>query len=389
MRSNSLLKSIGTAYLIVANSIVLIVLLLVGTFAAWWFGDGSRKDGFTKKDFVSTLIPEVRREYDHLRDEDVNELLSETWNIRDGGWVYEQWTGFRERARTAKFVNVNEFGIRSNGDRAGESAPLNGSIWMFGGSTTFGYGVADTETIPAYLHQITGREIVNLGRGYYYTAQENMLLRHLLAAGLLPSKVVFLDGINERCNIDVYQSQMSELFDTAQVAASWSSSSIYRPVKYLAYHALLRLGGAFHQRSPYDADMMRLTCSSFGTVRKLPEILRANLSERKLLCQQYGIECLTFVQPFASIHGIHVDEKGLPATARNSLKEHYDALKDIFAEAGAISIVDALSEKNTHSYIDNVHYSASANKLIAQSIAPYVSRLAESQPDSKDRIVDQ
>jgi hypothetical protein len=377
MKPNSWLERLGVVYLVFANSIVLIVVVLLGIFTAWWFSDDSRKGGFTKTDFVSKLIPEARSEYGHLSDNDVDELLSETWNMRDGGWVFEQWTGFRERARVGKFVNVSEFGTRSTGKPGGGFASLNGSLWMFGGSTTFGYGVADNETIPAFLQDFTSRDVVNFGRGYYYSAQENMLLKHLLAAGLVPSKVVFLDGINERCNIDVYQPQMGELFDTAQVATNWSTSSIFRPVKYLAYKILLRLGGTFHHRAPYDADMMRLSCMNFGVERKLPEILRANLVERQLLCRQYNIECLTFVQPFASIHGIHLDEKALAPVSRDSLKSHYEELKGIFAETGAISIVDALAEKKTHAFIDNVHYSASANKLIAKSIASFVSRPRE------------
>jgi hypothetical protein len=382
MKSNGWLRNIGIAYLIFANSIVLVAITIVGIGLVWWWRDDSRQRGYTTRDFVSEMIPDVRREYSHLDDAAVNQLLSETWNMRDGGWVYEQWTGFRERARDGKFINVDAFGVRSNGKPAGKVASLNGSIWMFGGSTTFGYGVADDETIPAFLRDFTSREVVNFGRGYYYSAQETLLLKHLLATGLVPSKVVFLDGINERCNIDVYQAQMGELFDTAQVATNWSSSSIFRPVKFLAYKILLRLGGTFYHAAPYDADMMRLSCSNFGVDRKLSEILRANLVERKLVCQQYGIECVTFVQPFASIHGIHVDEKALPKVSRDSLKSHYEELKDVFAEAGAISIVDALAEKKTHSYIDNVHYSASANKLIAESIASFISRARQSARDS-------
>jgi len=388
MKPNGWLRSLSVSYLILANSIVLLVVFILGTFVAWWYSDGSRKEGFSKKDFVSAMIPDVRQEYGHLSDSDVNELLSETWNMRDGGWVYEQWTGFRERARAALFVNVNEVGIRSNGAPDRELASLNGSIWMFGGSTTFGYGVADAETIPAFLEQITKRKVVNFGRGYYYSAQENMLLRKLLATALVPSKVIFLDGINERCNIDVYQTQMSELFDTAQVATNWSSSNIYRPAKFLIYNILMRLGGTSPHGAAYDSALMRRSCSNFGVESKLTEILRASLTERKLLCRQYRIACFTFVQPFAGVHGVHLDEKALPAVARESLKDHYDALQGTFAESGAISIVDALDKKKTQAYIDNVHYSASANNLIAQSIASHISRLDQNPRDARGEIAE-
>lgn len=372
MKSSNWLRSIGVAYLIFANSIVLIVVSILGIFSFWWFSDGSRKEGYSTRNFVSEMIPEVRREYADLDDKTVNELLSETWNIRDGGWVYEQWLGFRERARALKFVNVDEFGIRSNGSPTGRFAPIDGSVWMFGGSTTFGYGVADNETIPAFLQQATHRDVVNFGRGYFFSAQENMLLKQLLAVGLVPSKVVFLNGINERCNIDIYQAEMGQLFNTAQVATDWKATNIYRPVKFLVYNILLKIGGTFGHSAIFDADIMRLSCSRFGAERKLAEILRASLIERKLLCEQYRIECVTFVQPFAGVHGIHADAKALTAEARLMLKDHYDELKGNFAEMGAISLVDVFDAKKTQAYIDNVHYSASANKLIAQSIATHI-----------------
>lgn len=369
MKSNGWLKSIGVAYLVVANSIVLVVVTILGIFSFWWLSDGSRKEGYSTRNFVSDMIPEVRREYADLDDKTVNELLSETWNVNDGGWVYEQWLGFRERARALKFINVNEFGIRSNGHPTGRFAPIDGSIWFFGGSTTFGYGVADNETIPAFLQQATHRDVVNFGRGYFYSAQENLLLKQLLAVGLAPSKVVFLDGINERCNIDIYQTEMGKLFNTAQVATDWKTTNIYRPVKYLVYNILLKIGGTFGHSAIFEPDVMRLACSRFGADRKLAEVLRASLIERRLLCEQYGLECVTFVQPFAGVHGIHADKKVLNDDVRLMLKSHYDALKGVFAEIGAVSLVDVLDAKKTQAYVDNVHYSASANKLIADAIA--------------------
>jgi hypothetical protein len=110
------------------------------------------------------------------------------------------------------------------------------------------------------------------------------------------------------------------------------------------------------------------------------------LIERKLLCEQYKIECVTFVQPFAGVHGIHADEKALPEAARSSLKAHYEELKDVFAAAGAVSIVEALDQKPTQAYIDNVHYSAKSNKLIAEAIAPYLSGPRENARHTRGEI---
>jgi lysophospholipase L1-like esterase len=76
-------------------------------------------------------------------------------------------------------------------------------IWMFGGSTLFGMGVPDMETIPSHVsHELNagGRgcfEVVNLGMEGYLTDQELILLVEALKSGQRPDMVVFYDGVNE------------------------------------------------------------------------------------------------------------------------------------------------------------------------------------------------
>ena len=90
--------------------------------------------------------------YSHMDKADINDLLSATWTP---GYQYEEVLGFREKQRTTKYVNVNEIGFRSLKAADEFYDSLNESVWFLGGSTTFGYGVADNETIPAYLELLT------------------------------------------------------------------------------------------------------------------------------------------------------------------------------------------------------------------------------------------
>jgi hypothetical protein len=76
-------------------------------------------------------------------------------------------------------------------------------IWMLGGSTLFGMGVPDMETIPSHLSRELNAAgsgcfvVLNLGMEGYLTNQELILLVEALKTGQRPDMVVFYDGVNE------------------------------------------------------------------------------------------------------------------------------------------------------------------------------------------------
>src|SRR5215831_4053432 len=77
------------------------------------------------------------------------------------------------------------------------------SVWIFGGSTMYGYGVPDWATIPSYLSRElnAGAQncvvVSNFGVEGYVIDQELILLEEQLKAGAHPDIVVFYDGIND------------------------------------------------------------------------------------------------------------------------------------------------------------------------------------------------
>lgn len=268
------------------------------------------------------LSEPARGNYRHMSRAAVESLLSATWRP---GWTYEPWTGFRERPRTSEFVNVDDAGLRSNHRQDHPLSRLEGAVWLLGGSTTFGYGVADDETIPAQLEQLLGRPVVNFGRGYFYSAQENLLLQRYLGAGHRPSEVWFLDGINERCELRVYEHAMSVLFNKAQDADRWDYLELVRPLSAL-------MTGIVGRRAA-DADATRQAeetrdlgpCTRFGRSTSLTVVVANQLLERAALCRAYGIRCRTFVQPFPAVHVPHRGPE-LTAWERRVLQTLYERI---------------------------------------------------------------
>lgn len=118
--------------------------------------------------------------------------------------LYEPFTQFKERPYSGKYVNVSEAGFRFSKDQ--ESWPLkpeNFNVFVFGGSTTFNYGLPDDQTIASYLQEYLSAlkkekvAVYNFGRSGYFSTQERILFEQLLVAGHRPDMAIFIDGLNE------------------------------------------------------------------------------------------------------------------------------------------------------------------------------------------------
>ncbi len=122
---------------------------------------------------------------------------------------------FEEKYKKGNYVNKNPNGSRKTfGDELCDQIPQNRKIWMFGGSTMYGYGLPDKSTIPSHLSRLLNKKtskdwcIQNFGRGYYYSDQELTLLVNLIAKTnlkgelALPKYVIFLDGLNDHFHLN-------------------------------------------------------------------------------------------------------------------------------------------------------------------------------------------
>ncbi|KIL97781.1 hypothetical protein CCC_00842 [Paramagnetospirillum magnetotacticum MS-1] len=105
--------------------------------------------------------------------------------------------------RTAT-LNVHPAGFRDDG--SGQAWPNRDGIrrlFVFGGSTTFGFNVSDGDTVPARLGArlseagLDGWEVYNFGSGSYTSRHEMLRFLALLDQGIRPDMALFLDGYND------------------------------------------------------------------------------------------------------------------------------------------------------------------------------------------------
>ena len=141
---------------------------------------------------------------------------SECDSYRDAPWLAEyvrefqasrlEWLSYlywKRRPMEGRYVNVDSNGVR----RTISPAPTNAAgpvrtVWVFGGSTTWGEGARDEHTIPSELERQLREKgvnvrVVNQGEGGYVSTQELIKFLLLLREGGRPDAVVFLDGVND------------------------------------------------------------------------------------------------------------------------------------------------------------------------------------------------
>ena len=138
----------------------------------------------------------------NLSEKDGLDLYLETFINRK--FEYEQFTEHAENnGFNNKFVNVTP----DLGRKTISPEICNQNIFLYGGSTTFGYNVTDNQTIASYFGQILIDKdlkicVKNFGRGSYFSTQENILFqKHILNKKISKNDIIlFIDGINENGN---------------------------------------------------------------------------------------------------------------------------------------------------------------------------------------------
>ncbi len=161
-------------------------------------------------------ISPLKGMYPTLSEKDIINLLSETWSRP---FIFEPFTLFKERPYKGHYVNVDNNGFRLTKNQGPWPPSLdNLNIFVFGGSTTFGYGVPDDKTITSFLQEYLSDRlkqdvrVYNFGRGNYYSLQERVLFENLLISGFIPDLAIFIDGLNDFYFIDGNPAHM-DLFE--------------------------------------------------------------------------------------------------------------------------------------------------------------------------------
>lgn len=317
---------------------------------------------------------EVVKEALNLNEEEANQLYIETYIHRK--FDYVQWVEHAENnGYDNKFVNVTpNLGRKTISPKSCEK-----NVFFYGGSTTFGYGVTDNQTIGSYLGQIFIDNdqkvcVKNFGRGSYFSTQETILFqKHLINKKVTKNDIViFLDGINENGNSPsrntkfLYEAQkvlQQRPWDMYKLTFSTFIESL--PISQFINRLLTKYQnpkkGEYQEKSIFDIP------------QETKFVYEQNILLRNSICKRLNIYCYNLLQPFASVHGKYFDKpsEGIfqnilsQPLYMKKLKTKYEILKK---SNGIIDISDAFNQTDPLSYIDSLHYSPNGNRKIAERV---------------------
>jgi lysophospholipase L1-like esterase len=314
----------------------------------------------------------LRAVYPGYSDQQQDELLTETWTRKQ---EYESFTGFKEAAYKGKYLNVHPAGFRLGWEQG--PWPLDTqfvNIFVFGGSTTFGYGVADAETLPSHLQRVLqGKNqnvrCYNFGRGFYYSVQERALFEKLLLEGAKPDLVLFVDGLNEYAQPEPeFVAQTKKLFarEPATLAQYWFQGVA---LNRLAISLRYRLLGI----SPEPPDP-ESSCA-FDSLQVIHKRYWENRKMTEAVAKQANIPCYFVWQPISCFayqpkDGFFMSSKEAqscyPSCGYAQMRTEWQQQKDL---STSIWLADIQKHAPANRYVDKVHYSASFHAQIADSLA--------------------
>jgi hypothetical protein len=374
-RFHKLARAYRTVALIGFNTLVLFLLLNLAAWLVRSWQIGSYSDPVSE----TYDWKDLRRVYPDLAEDDLRQLLAEMWSRP---LAYESYTHFKERPFAGRFVNVDTNGfrhVRNQGPWPPD--PKRYNIFLFGGSTAFGYGVPDHQTIASYLQEIlphsglTNASVYNFARGSYQSVQERILFEQLLLAGFVPQAAIWVDGLNEFYFPDgepCFAEALAERFDNLGANRHGMACLASLPVIEVLNPARVKL--------QLRATRLELeTDHSPGEIRSMADTACHRYLENKRLVERiaatYGVKTCFVWQPVPTYK---YEQKHHPFAGTNLrlhwLARHgYERMAEILtgqpAGTNFVWCAEMQEQLAQPLYVDSVHYSAVMNVMLARQIA--------------------
>ena len=355
-------------YTTIAISILILALLELG--ARLIFSENPKYNG--------GYTDEVLKQIYGKEDIEGYRVVFEEQNVR---WQYHPFVEYKETPRSGKYVSVSSENTRCNlnGNNQCKIANGKGVIWVFGGSTVFGYGVKNDETIPAYINKVfPDYKVVNMGHASYYSTLERILFNEKLSEGLAPEIAVFVDGLNDFYyfnvpNISGASEKIRRRFNRTPSGVNLELKFLNKSYFWMYLHNTLK---PQLKKIINDPEVNRSLVQPDSTLLKVIDRLRFNFLARQNIGDINGVKVLNVLQPVPG-YGIGHKTSKVPAHLLR-LEGHVNSARGYqLIEEEEFSLNVSYLDLRTLSidapmYIDTVHYSPAFNKEIAKRISDMI-----------------
>lgn len=305
---------------------------------------------------------------------------------------YRSYIGWRSLAYQGDTININKQGIRitPQSEFASKESPL---VVFLGGSTMWGFGADDKNTIPALFSKISDGQFrtLNLGDGAYRAFQGYIFLTMQINEGLKPDIVISYDGYNEGW-IGFRSEQEATSHDRESQIRSLMKGQDSLDKHDLSFRDfflgpitafITKLKLTYVYRYKEDKDDFMYDLSQERTERVARALLDSWMLT-KVLAEQNGALFVCVLQPNAAVghpnlEHLKIDSKSLepylnqylyPMVLKLLQHPDYKELSNYFIDLSGIF------EGNERIYIDYYgHVSPNGNKIVAKILYEYLQNI--------------
>jgi len=361
-------KSPGTIKLILINVAVLVAFVMSALILVSVAGDIVA--------LVKPLLkkPDIRaRSLAYKTDKDKAYAEQVFHDARQGTKTYQPYTAWRQNPISLPTLTLNKDGYRIH-KQSKKNKPGALKIGFFGGSTMWGTGVDDNNTIPAFFDELTDNyDVLNYGERGYTSRQELALLINLINQKKAPDIVVFYDGFNDlwiHCNYAITTSLNShqeeptlrKLVSNASTQSALYANLVQPFVNFFQSLAKKRV----------QAD--KLACSTDPKrAQAVADMMLANWTMARQLVTGYGGKFYGFLQPqlySGSPRSDYVVLKKKQRGRGTEFKAVYPLLQRQISQIKGQWAYDfsGAFDGNQPIYVDDVHVAPAGNRIIAEKI---------------------
>lgn len=297
------------------------------------------------------------------------------------GTNYVSYVGWRRAPFKGETINL--VGPLAQRATVGRPDPNKPSVYFFGGSTMWGTGADDANTIPSLVAQIGGFHAENFGESAWVAHQSLVLLMQLLQDGHRPNLVVFYDGVNEvlhRCRWE-NRPRAHAREDGIRAALTVTKGEKVYGLQYMA-QPLIALAGVVAGRislwTRNEAQHLDRLYNCHADPSKAQDIADSLLQDWEMarkLVEAHGSRFIGVLQPVAYYSDTKKDRLHLPDIQRKQYEAVYPLIRQkLSGRPGLYDFTDVLDHPE-YIYIDFCHISPNGNRYIAQKLVEVLERL--------------
>ena len=298
---------------------------------------------------------------------------------------YRSFLGWRRDKVNYKYTNIEG----KYNKRKSKGEEINNSSWFFGGSTMWGTGSSDDQTIPSQYHLITNKNVYNFGESGWNSRQSLNQLLNLIGDGYIPNQIIFYDGVNDvihgcRSEIKEIPSHSYEELMKRNFANKKDEIKLIRKIRDFILEPYLAIGKKLslvnkknvEEKETYDCD------TNTNKSKLIAKHLVNNWHVAFLIAKQHDSNFYGILQP--TIYTSNVKFEYFHKSNKNEVlyleKQYASVYPEIILEMKrqciknqefCKSIINGSNwmKSKENIFIDFCHISGKGNKIIANNIS--------------------